>query len=229
MSQDTVFQPIILMNMNKVWENVLHMGTPLSFPAKKIISFSQSDSTNAGIYYIRHGCVRLSHIASNGQEKVMLYMGRGMLFNEIPMLNVGSDYLFTCMEPTETVFFPKKWITEEFIKEHPDLFLNLLESLSKKSRNFYSQLCGVRIFDAFVNVSRILYSMYLHNKAQDYVVPRLTQQEIAAFLGIHRSSLHKALFRLKDEGIIGQYSRKRLEVYDPDRFLEYAQGGDDCN
>lgn len=218
------FQPIILMDLNTEWEAVFSLGTPVNFTAKTIISASSYPAAVSGLYYIRRGRVRLSHIASNGQEKVMLYMGKGVLFNEIPMLHVGEDYLFTCMEQTDTVFWPKKRINADFIRQYPELMLNLLESMSSKSRGFYNQLCGLRSFDAFVNVCRTLYSMYQHNKVDGVIVPRLTQQEIAAFLGVHRSSLHKALVRLKDEGVISAYNRKELEVYNPDKLFEYANG-----
>ena len=220
------FYPVILVDLNTPWEKVLDSGTPVSFPVKSVISPNSSGASASGMYYIRRGRVRLSNIAANGQEKVMLYMGRGTLFNEIPMLQMGTDYLFTCMEQTDTVFISKKKMTRDFIREYPELMLNLLDSMSKKSHGFYSQLSGLRAFDSFVNVCRTLYSMHLFNRVGAVVVPRLTQQELAAFLGVHRSSLHKALFRLKDEDIIGPYNRNRLDILDPDRLLAYAHGAE---
>ena len=227
MSTFSDIQPIILIDINKPWEKVLSIGTPVSFAARSVITPKDYSVAASGMYYILRGRIRLSNIATNGQEKVMLYMGKGTLFNEIPMLQIGSDYIFTCMETTDAVFLPKKRITPDFIRDHPELFLNLLDSMSRKSRNFYSQLCGLRAFDSFVNVCRTIYSMHMFNREHGRVVPRLTQQELAAFLGVHRSSLHKALARLKDEGIISAYNRMHLDVFQPDRLREYAEGDDE--
>ena len=226
MPEASGFKPIILTDLNTPWEKVLDQGTPVSFARRTIISARAFGESASGMYYIKKGHVRLSNIAANGQEKMMFYMGRGTLFNEIPMLQAETDYLFTCMEETDAIFFPKKRITEDFIRRHPELMLNLLESMSRKSRSFYTQLSGLRAYDTFANVCRMLYSMYLHNKSGGKVVPRLTQQEFAAFLGVHRSSLHKALSRLQNEGVVGRYSRKELEVRDPDRLLAYTEGGE---
>lgn len=138
------------------------------------------------------------------------------------MMLHGGDSLFTCMEPTDTVFFPKSTLNAEFIREHPELFYNFIESLSKKSQCFYSRLSAASMSDSFGNACQALYSMHLYNRHKGHVAPRLTQLELAAFLGIHRSSLHKALARLKDEGVIGQYSRKHLTIHKPDALYEYA-------
>lgn len=219
------FAPIILVDLNKPWERVLSEGTHVAFEAKNIVSCATSDSDNAGMYYIKKGCIRLSNIGFDGQEKIMLYMGKGTLFNEVPMLQYATGYIFTATEYTESVFWPKKRITTVFIKEHPDLLLNLLESMSRKSKEFYSQLSSIRNMDTFTNVCRILCSMHLYNQRNGKIVPRLTQQEFAAFLGVHRSSLHKALFRLQKEGIIGHYSRTEFDVYDLKRLFAYAEAG----
>ncbi len=225
MPERSGFQPIILVDLNTPWEKVLDQGRPLSFAARTIISASSFGEFASGMYYIKKGHVRLSSIAANGQEKMMFYMGHGTFFNEIPMLQAETDYLFTCMDATDAIFFPKKRITEDFIRRYPELMLNLLESMSRKTRSFYAQLGGLRAYDTFANVCRILYSMHLYNRSGGRIAPRLTQQEFAAFLGVHRSSLHKALFRLQNEGVIGRYSRAELEIHDLERLLAYAEGG----
>jgi CRP-like cAMP-binding protein len=224
MSAKSSFQPVIFGDLNSPWEKVLSLGILQSFSAKTIIPARSRGDVGVGMYYIRRGCVRLSNITPSGREKIMLYMARGMIFNEIAMFHSLKAHLFTCMEATETVFIPQKRITVDFIRDHPELILNLIESVTKKSASFYVQLFGLRAFDTFVNVCRVLYSMYLFNRSNGNVVPRLSQQELAAFLGIHRSSLHKALLRLKKEGIIGSYHRRNFAVHSPERLLAYSEG-----
>jgi len=224
MSATSGFQPVIFMDLNSPWEKVLSLGIPRSFSAKMIVPARPRGDAGAGMYYIRRGCIRLSSITPNGREKIMLYMARGMIFNDILMFHVNNTHLFTCMEATDTVFIPQKRITVDFIQEHPELIMNLIESVTNKSISFYVQLFRLRAFDTFTNVCRVLYSMHLFSRSNGNIVPRLSQQELAAFLGVHRSSLHKDLFRLKEEGIIGSYHRKNLAVYSPERLLAYSEG-----
>lgn len=223
MDRASEFFPIILTDLNKPWEKVLHLGTRVTFHARQI---APGSSPYTGLYYIVRGRIRLSGTSVNGQEKVMLYMGRGTLFNEIPMLQFVTGHGFTCMEHTVAVYWPKKLLSTEFIKEYPELILNLMESMSLKSRNFHTQLSSMHGYGAFTNVCRVLYSMYLFNREGKAIVPQLSKQELAAYLGLHRSSLHKAISRLQDEGVIGNYHRAALEIHDPQALLAYAQRGE---
>jgi DNA-binding IclR family transcriptional regulator len=63
----------------------------------------------------------------------------------------------------------------------------------------------------------------MFQKINGKIVPHLSLQELAAFLGIHRSSLHKALARLREESIIGDYSKNRLEIYDLEKLSLYCK------
>ncbi|SBV91071.1 conserved hypothetical protein [uncultured delta proteobacterium] len=216
------YVPIIMTDLNTPWEKVVHLGVPVTFPPKSIISRHDAEKA-PGMYLIRRGGVRLSNISLSGADKVLFYLGRGTLFNEVPMLQYAGSGTFTSMEHTEAVFWPRKRINEEFIREYPDLILNLLESISRKMRAFYFQLCSQQQYDGFVNVCRALYSMHLFNRAGEDITPGLTRLELASYLGLHRSSLHKAMARLRDEGIIGEYSKKKLRLLDADRLKEYAE------
>jgi len=218
------FLPIILVDLNASWIKMLSRGVPMSFPGQTIIAWRDLPSSENGMYLVRRGMVRLSYISPGGKERVLFYVGQGTLFHEIPMLHKTRDYLFTCMEPTEAIFLPKKLITPDFVRQHPELILNMYEALGVKMRILYSSLCGEYSFDSFANVCRVLYSMHLFNRVKGEVVPRLARQELAAFLGIHRSSLHKALTRLHDEGVIGAYSKKKLPIHDAAALLQYASG-----
>jgi CRP-like cAMP-binding protein len=229
MNYNDYFFPVILTDLNKPWEKVLSLGSPVTFAARSIIP-PKTRPGDEGLYFIKKGRVRLSNISFNGQERIMLYMGSATLFNEVPMFQYSAgSAIFSAMESTRAVFFPKKIFTKNFIAQSPGLFLNLFESLSKKSLCMYLQLCTLRTMSSFGNVCRILYCMHLFNRVHGVVNPRLTQQELAAFLGIHRSSLHKTLNRLRDKGIIGTYRRNTLDIFEPEKLKCCAIDETACN
>ena len=218
---DAPISPIILTNLNTPWKSVLHLGVPFSFAQKQIITF-ESGYESTGFYYVQRGRIRLSYITANGQEKVLLYIGKGTLFHDIPTVAPTVNCVFTCMEPTEATFFSRKLINTKFAQQYPELMFNWVESTAIKSSNFFNQLCNSGLSDTFVNVCRLLYSMQVHHTEEGKIIPHLTQQELAAMLGIHRGSLHKALARLKTEGIIGEYSRRELVIHNSDQLRRYA-------
>jgi CRP-like cAMP-binding protein len=216
------FYPIILVDNNKPWEAVLPLGAPVHFTMRNTITWKELASLGNGMYLVRRGMVKLSFISPTGKERTLFYIGRNTLFQEIPMLLTTRDYLFTCMEPTEAVFWPKTLLTPDFTRQYPDLVLNMLEALGIKLKILHGALCGEYSFSSFTNVCRALYSMHLFNRVKDVVVPRLAKQELASFLGMHRSSLHKALSRLRAEGVIGAYSKKKLAIHNDGILLKYT-------
>ncbi len=217
------YSPVVLMDLNLPWERILHLGIPVSFVSKQIFSVVGTNP-GQGFYYVRKGRIRLSYITPNGQEKVLFYVGRGTLFNEIPTMSTIASCVFTCMEPVSAVFFKTSFVrSHQFIAQYPDIMLNWVEAVSEKNNIFFNQICNAGLYDSFGNVCRLLCRMFLHSQQNGKVVPQLSQQECASLLGIHRGSLHKALTRLKKEGIIGNYTRRSLEIIDADRLFQYAE------
>jgi CRP-like cAMP-binding protein len=225
MSTQDRFHPIVLQDLNKPWEQLLHTGYNISFPAGSVITGVGRRKEDNRLFFIKQGRVCLSHIAANGEERILMYLGRNCMFAEAPMQHDGMDCIFTCVEDVRAVSWPRKILDADFAARHPEQILNLLCSLSRKSRIFSGRLCELHAFDALGLVCRALYSMYLHSDGKKRPVPNLTQLELAAYLGIHRSSLHLVMSRLRDEGIIGAYSKSRMEVLDPDRLLACALSG----
>ena len=220
---NTPYSPVTLVGLNLPWEKVLHLGVPVTFAAKQIITAGGSGGSDS-FYYIRKGRVRLSYIAPSGSEKVLFYLGKGTLFAEIPVMIMSADCIFTCMDEVAAVLLKKSAVTsKKFLEEYPELMLNWVESTSVKSGNFFNQLCNAGLFDSFQSVCRLLYSMAIHSANEQIVVPQLSQQELASLLGIHRGSLHKALTRLKTEKVIGDYSKHELKILDLQLLKHYAE------
>lgn len=80
MDASHLFMPIILRDLNLVWEKVLRQGEPVAMPAKTVVygGFSSGKDARQGMYYIKRGLVRLASLSPGGQERTMLYMGAGV-------------------------------------------------------------------------------------------------------------------------------------------------------
>jgi CRP-like cAMP-binding protein len=219
------FHPIVLQDLNKPWEELLHTGYAVSFSAGSVIACAGRGVGENRIFFIKQGRVCLSHIAGNGEERILMYLGRRCMFAERPMQDDGMDCIFTCMENVAAVYWPRKILNGEFAARHPEQILNLLCSLRRKSRIFSGRLCELHAFDTLGLVSRALYSIYLHSDRATRPVPKLTQLELASYLGIHRSSLHIVMARLREEGILGAYRKSGMDVLKPEKLLAYALSG----
>ena len=226
MPAELSFPPIIITGHNEIWEESLPMGVPVHFSAGTFFSDigSSLPSPDAGIYFIKKGRVKLSGKDAKGEATTLLHFGEGMIFNEVPMLQHSNGYKIVCMEDTEAVFLPKRLVLGKIFKTNDKLRRNLLESMAYKSNCYLARLKTYGGSNALCLVSRALYSMYLYNRYEETVVPRLTQAELSEYLGLHRRTLQRALARLKEEGICGQYSHKHLDIFDHNQLLSLAEG-----
>jgi hypothetical protein len=68
-----VVRPLIIRHQgaNRVWREVLHLGTRCTFPAGHV----QPGISGEGFYFIKKGTVRLAYTSLGGQERVVLMIG----------------------------------------------------------------------------------------------------------------------------------------------------------
>lgn len=221
-----LFNPVIIKDSNLPWLRVAHLGSRVIFPQGAVVGGNVYEGCK-GFYLILKGMVRLSYPAANGQEKVLFYVGRNSLFNDMPALIGTQTCIFTCLERVEAIRFETAEMRHpSFAAKYPELISNWLESAGVKCSLLFAQLSSSGVYSTFANVCRLLYTMSIHNRENGKIVPYLTQQDLASMLGIHRGSLHKAFTRLREEGIIGNYSRKELVIHDLARLRVYVEDND---
>ena len=65
-------------DLNREWEEVLHLGMKVSYSKNAIIPHEQT----RGMYYLAEGSVSISYSTLGGRERLDLSIGPGCLFNE---------------------------------------------------------------------------------------------------------------------------------------------------
>ena len=221
-------QGFIVEGANRLWETVLPIGERKQYKAGQQVSIPISGQAQ-GIFYLCRGSVRLTYTSIFGAEKIQLIIREGMIFNEISALQrlEGASICFVCLEDVRAFFFHRDLIfCPRFVRDHPDLILNLLESMSAKSLRFFNHSCDLGVFDSFQNTCRALYYLWDHYGRKQEFPPEIGLGELSAHLGIHRASLHKILKRLVREQVIECFSRRKFSVLNSQRLEEYAINGD---
>lgn len=55
---------------------------------------------------------------------------------------------------------------------------------------------------------------------------RMSQSDVAAMMGLHQTTVARLIRRLREEGIIGRFTKWELQVLDRERLRRLAQHGD---
>lgn len=209
--------------MNRPWEEVLHLATRHIYPKRYPLVLH--DDTQCDFFYLSRGRLRIMHGTKDGYERAMLYVGPGNIFNEATALAGFDDpdcRLF-CMEESEMYRFPGRLLHDPcFVSTYPHLIVNLMTSMSTKVLIMHVSLSDTGGSTAVKQVSRFLCSLsHLHGGELDFD-PRMTQDELAILLGIHRATLVRALHELRLCGALLRFTKHRLHIGDMTLLQELA-------
>jgi len=177
-------------------------------------------------YFLNRGSLRLSSLSSTGKERVIMYMEADNIFGEVVHLHESRVHCHSlrALEKIEVIGFPIGLLSDiDFCRHYPHLILNLVHSLGIKAGAFFCQISDVALLESHTQVCRMLYQIWKENGEPRVFDPGISQSDIADILGMHRSSLTRALRMLRDDGVIGVFSKKRLEVVNPQRLMELAE------
>ena len=211
-------------DLNTPWEQVLHLASRRVFPKRHTIDVSNTESPY--FYYILSGTVRLAYVGANGEERTILYAGAGTLMN-VPTIIAGDikNTVVTCTERVEAAIFDAGLLTDRaFAAAHPDLLLNLIHSLCIHLVIHSQHLGDASLVGTMGHVCRVFQEMSQKYGGRPRFSPDMTQQELAALLGIHRTTLTRILCRLKALNIIEKYTKNDLHILDMEALDRLARG-----
>jgi CRP-like cAMP-binding protein len=210
--------------VNREWAAVLDLGVCSSLPrGYELTSIDPSD-----FYLLVSGSLKLSCLAEDGHERVVMIIGAGTLFGEIAHLHLSAlhQHSLRTLEPCEVARFPMTLLEDEnFYRSHPHLIRSLVHSLGIKAGAFFAQLFDSGLVEVDGRVCRWLYQQWKQHGCRRVCSPGLSQGDAAAMLGIHRSSLCRVIRELRQAGIVGKFSRRTLEINDPQALAGRACSG----
>lgn len=111
----------------------------------------------------------------------------------------------------------------QFAVEHPELMMNLVQSLMLKAGAFFGQIEERAGLSPETLVCR--YLARLQSEGTKTLQPRFSQSDLALALGLHRSTVCRILHDLREKGILGEFTRTRLEILNRDELLRLCRMG----
>gem|GEM_PF-326432 len=211
-----------LEGVNTIWGTIVDDAALMTLPKHYEVSAMDSDA----FFLLVRGSLRLSCLAEDGQERTVMRLGSGTLFNEVAQLHLSPMHAYSMhtLEECEVAKFPKSLLDdEEFYRTHPALIRNLVQSIGIKAGAFFSQLFDSNLLEVHGRVCRSLYQLWKESGESPAFRPNISQGELATMLGVHRSSLCRVVHSLREKGIVGKFSKTRLEIFNPD-LLRTAAG-----
>jgi CRP-like cAMP-binding protein len=174
-------------------ERIAMLAVQRSFRSGEII-FSQGDPGDA-LHGVVSGRVRISAGASDGKEIFLNIMEPGDTFGEIALLDGGPRTASaTAMSPAELVSIRR----DDFLgvlEREPRLALELLRLCGERLRWTSGLVEDAALLDASARLAKRLVSLSQSHgqRSKDGIAVRLSQEDLATFLGVSRQVVNQYL------------------------------------
>lgn len=192
---------------------------PKSYRRGEVI-FHQDDPGSA-MHIVKSGQVKIATSSPEGEEVIMAILKDSDFFGELSLLDdKPRSANAVAMEVTQTLILRREDFLD-MIVQHPEMVRGVLASLADRLRRTDQLLEDAVFLDLPTRLSkRLLELAQKHGVKTDKGLEidlRLTQQDLAATLGVTRVALNKHLGRLQDDDLISLES-KRIIITRPEEL-----------
>jgi CRP/FNR family cyclic AMP-dependent transcriptional regulator len=206
-----------------VQERMAALARQQSYRRGEIV-FSHGDSGDA-LYGVVSGKIRISTGSATGREIFLNIMEPGDTFGEIALLDGGPrTATATAIAPTELVSI-RRGPLFELLEREPRAALELLRLAGERLRWTSGLLEDAALLDAPARLAKRLLSLgELHGEAGGGGRKvRISQEELASFLGVSRQSVNEQLQDWKACGWV-DLGRGSVTLLDAAALRKAAQG-----
>lgn len=175
--------------------------------------------TQAGLFYLQHGWVKVSKVSQGGREQVLRFIEPGETFNEIGVLaSLPNPATTIALEPAG-VWFIRKAAVQRLLREHPDMAEHIIAKLATRLLYLVALVADLSLRSVTGRLASLLLT-----EAVDDVLQRprwYTQAELAARLGTVPDVVQRALRQLESDGVIA-VQRHVIHILDRDALVTIA-------
>ena len=184
------------------------------------VIFHQDDPGSA-MHIVKSGQVKIATTSPEGEEVIMAILKDSDFFGELSLLDdKPRSANVVAMEATQTLTLRRDDFMD-MLGKHPEMVSGVLASVAARLRRTDQLLEDAVFLDLPARLSkRLLELAQKHGIKTDKGLEidlRLTQQDLAAALGVTRVALNKHLGQLQDDDLISLES-KRIIITHPEEL-----------
>jgi CRP/FNR family cyclic AMP-dependent transcriptional regulator len=179
-------------------------GVVRQFP-KQTVLINEGDHGDS-LYIVITGKVKVFASNASGKEVVIDFLGPGEYVGEMSLDGAPRSASVMTVEPTTCAVVDRAHF-REFILEHPDFALHLIEDLIHRVRLATANVKSLALSDVYGRLVRLLLSLAVEQNGRLYVPEKLTQQAIAERIGASRDMISRLMKDLVAGGYLALEDR----------------------
>jgi CRP/FNR family transcriptional regulator, cyclic AMP receptor protein len=167
------------------------------------------------IYFVKEGYIRIGHIDSEGNEKVMEIIQKGEIFGQFTLerSNLHGEFAQAYKQDVSLCAFYIEDF-EKLLKKRPDLALRYSKQVGAKLRTIENRLLNLLNKDVKTRLAHFFWQL-VENKLgetlpEGFCIPNyLKHEDIANLIGSSRQTVTTMINELEAEGILS-YDRQQI-------------------
>ncbi|MFI3270599.1 MAG: Crp/Fnr family transcriptional regulator [Pseudomonadota bacterium] len=207
---------LILQHSNELWREVLHLAEKEDVPKGHMW---KGDNRTSTFSFLANGAIYLHYHTLASQKRVLLQLGPSCLFREVEAFYTGQghdvyqDVHQEALKPCTVYNFPANLLHDnDFIARYPHLVSNAMATMAEKMGAALQLLS-----ETFKPSPEALVGQFLLDFVEIPPHARtrsgISQGDLAATLGIHRSTVCRVLKDFRNKGVIGNVNSKCIQVF----------------
>ena len=202
---------------NPIWAEVRSHGKEIAISEGAYFRAA----SDKDIYFVDTGRFNSVFVNREGKKRQLLEYETGSVLNLNRALLKSVSFLeYVAIE--DSILW--KIAIDKIISDNPQcpyltqLSLRILASVME---TYFTGLTYLKIDNLYKAFCRYLV-LAMRNANSNNFSPGLTQEDCASMLGMHRATLAGIIKDLKNSGIIGCYTSKKVTILDKDKLLQLA-------
>ncbi len=186
----------------------------------------RKDDPGTHLYLVLEGAVKISLPGEFGQEALVAIMRPGEFFGELALFDrTPRSATAVALEETRLALLAGDDFLG-FLEHHPTAVRIVLETLARTIRRLSDRVENLTFLDVPGRVAKYLLDLAQVNRPvaiasgsgnEGPLELKLTQDELAAFVGASRVSVNRVLGDLERRGLVA-VRRRRIVISDPERL-----------
>lgn len=182
--------------------------------------FEQGD-VGETLFALESGRLEVSVLSSDGRKLSLNILQAGALFGEIALFDPGPrTATVIALEPSR-VWGVRNADVIAALRNNPDLLFDMIQLAGKRMRWMDTQLNEQVFLSMPTRLARKILHLTRHDTGDSQVL-RMSQNDLAEFVGASREAVSKTLSVWKREGVIS-LNRGTLEVLDRPALQEISE------
>jgi CRP/FNR family cyclic AMP-dependent transcriptional regulator len=191
---------------------------PVAFRRNQVI-FLKNDPGDA-LYLIESGRVKISILNSEGKDLIINIYGAGEVFGEMSVFDGLRRSAAATAQTAVEAWVLSRGAFQQLLEEVPGLAASVISLLSRRLRFTTEQTEMLGLLGAYERVAlKLLQLMPAEITTGPYTI-NLSQQELAAMLGLSREWLNKVLKSFADQGLV-KLEWGKIIVSNPEEFKSW--------